>query len=76
MMQKMIVSARGSERHAMMDATEEGAIVVSTPLDAILRLERRNRIRTVVLTGSYARSPELAAFLWEFYPTIQIERMP
>ena len=50
------------------------AIVVSTPLDAIMRLEKRRRIGTVVLAGSYARDSELAAFLDEFYPSVRVER--
>jgi hypothetical protein len=52
----------------------DDAMVVSTPLDAIVRLERRKRIRTVVLSGSYARDQELAAFLDEFYPSVRVER--
>ena len=50
------------------------AIVVTTPLDAIMRLEKRRRISTVVLAGVYARDRELAAFLGEFYPSIRVER--
>jgi hypothetical protein len=69
----MILATATETTHS--DALDE-AIVVSTPLDAIARLERRNHIRTVILTGSYARNSELAAFLWEFYPSIQIERRP
>ena len=54
------------------DDTQD-AYVVSTPLDAIIRLERRH-IRTVVLAGAYARNGELAASLHELYPSIRIER--
>lgn len=52
---------------------DDDAIVVTTPLDAIIRLESR-QIRTVVLSGSYARNGELAESLGELYPSIRIER--
>jgi hypothetical protein len=52
------------------------AVVVSTPLDAIVRLEGAGRVRTVVLAGTYARDPVLAASLRELYPTVHIEREP
>jgi hypothetical protein len=55
------------------DDDDEDAIVVTTPLDAIIRLESR-QIRTVVLSGSYARNGELAECLGELYPSIRIER--
>ena len=53
--------------------TDEDPIVVATPLDAIVRLQRAQQIRTVVLAGPYATNHELAAFLGEFYPSIQVE---
>ena len=64
----LIVSSNGRP------GERDDAMVVSTPLDAIVRLEHRKRIRTVVLTGSYARDRELAAFLDEFYPSVRVER--
>ena len=51
----------------------EGSIVVTTPLDAIIRLESR-QIRTVVLSGAYARNGEFAECLCELYPSVRIER--
>jgi hypothetical protein len=54
-------------------SSREDAINVSTPLDAIVRLEHRKRVRTVVLAGTFARDRELAAFLGELYPSIRIE---
>jgi hypothetical protein len=50
------------------------SFVVTTPLDAIDRLERERRVRTVVLAGTFARDTMLAAFLGEFYPSIHVER--
>jgi hypothetical protein len=50
------------------------AIVVSTLLDAIVRLEARQRIGTVVLAGAYAADAELATCLGELYPSVHIER--
>jgi hypothetical protein len=49
-----------------------GAIVVSTALDAIARLERAT-IARVVLAGSFAADPVLAAFISEAYPTVHLE---
>jgi hypothetical protein len=51
------------------------AICVTTPLDAIMRLEKRP-IRTIVLAGAYADDTELAEFLGEQYPNVRIERDP
>jgi hypothetical protein len=51
----------------------ENPVLVTTPLEAIVRLEGRRRIRTVVLAGSYAMNRELAAFLTESYPSLHIE---
>jgi hypothetical protein len=70
MQQTMIVS---SNRRPWMDVASEDTVVVATPLDAITQLEKGRRIRTVVLAGKYARSPELTAFLHEFYPAIHVE---
>jgi hypothetical protein len=69
-MATMIVSSSGN-RPTNYD-THEDVFEVATPLDAIVRLETQ-RIRTVVLAGSYATNRELAAFVGEFYPTIRIE---
>jgi hypothetical protein len=52
---------------------DEHSFCVSTPLDAIVRLERRP-IATVILVGPYATDPELAAVLGELYPSVRIER--
>jgi hypothetical protein len=50
------------------------AVVVATPLDAIMQLEQPRGIATVVLAGSYAQDPAIVEFLHEFYPSIRIER--
>jgi hypothetical protein len=73
MHQTMIVSSSTNQETS---TAREDAIVVATPLDAIVRLERREhrRIRTVVLAGTYALNGELAAFLGEFYPQVRVER--
>jgi hypothetical protein len=47
-------------------------IVVSTALDAITRLEGAT-IARVVLAGSFAADPVLAAFISEAYPTVHLE---
>lgn len=52
----------------------DDAYVVTTPLDAIMRLEKGRQIRTVILAGRYARSRELAAVLGELYPSVRVER--
>jgi hypothetical protein len=48
------------------------AIVVSTALDAITKLEGAT-IARVVLSGSFAADPVLAAFIVEAYPTVHVE---
>ena len=70
MQQTMIVSSN----QPSVSSTREDTIVVTTPLDAILRLEHPEGIRTVVLAGSCTTNGELAAFLSELYPSIRIER--
>lgn len=69
MPQTMILATTSQTTPAASDDT----VVVTTPLDAIMRLEKR-RVRTVVLAGSYATNRELAAFLGEFYPSIMVVR--
>ncbi len=68
MQQTMIVS---SDQPSVTSA-HDGIIVVGTPLEAIIRLEKPERIRTVVLAGAYATNRELATFLSEFYPSLCI----
>jgi hypothetical protein len=59
--QTLIVSV---ERESSSNSGTEDPVVVRTPLDAIMRLERRpQRIRTVVLAGAYATNQELAKFI-------------
>ena len=67
--QQMMIIA--SDQSSVTD-THESTIVVRTPLEAIMRLEQRERIRTVVLVGSYATNREFAAFLSEVYPSLRI----
>jgi hypothetical protein len=71
MPQTMIVA---SSRQLSLRQGYENSVVVTTPLDAIVRLEKPHPIRTVVLVGAYATNHELVAFLTEFYPSIQLER--
>lgn len=52
--------------------TRSNAIVVSTALDAITRLEG-STIARVVLAGSFAADPVLAAFIVEAYPAVHVE---
>jgi hypothetical protein len=68
MQQTMIVS---SDQPAVTSA-HDGIIVVGTPLEAIIRLEKPERIRTVVLAGAYATNREFATFLSAFYPSLCI----
>ncbi|HEV7558963.1 MAG TPA: hypothetical protein VGO00_26000 [Kofleriaceae bacterium] len=68
----MIVSS-GAPRSREVSG-EHDAVVVSTPLEAIHRLESRDPIAAVVLAGSYATNAELGDFLAETYPFLQIAR--
>jgi hypothetical protein len=68
MQQTMIISSD----QPSVPSTHDDVVVVGTPLEAIMRLEQRERIRTVVLVGSYATNREFAAFLSEVYPSINI----
>jgi hypothetical protein len=62
-----------SSRHLSLRCADGDSIVVTTPLDAIVRLEKPYPIATVVLVGAYATNHELVEFLTEFYPAIQLE---
>jgi len=70
-MPKTLIVSRTSQPTSGL--TDEDPIVVATPLDVIVRLQRPQQIRTVVLTGPHATNHELAAFLGEFYPSIHVE---
>ena len=67
---KTLVMARDAAMRARIGSS---ALVVSTPLDLIRELEfRGTAISSIVLTGNYARDPELAAFLYDHYPLIEV----
>ena len=67
---KTLVMARDAATRPRESAN---ALVVSTPLDLIRELEfRGTAISSIVLTGHYARDPELASFLYDHYPMIQV----
>lgn len=71
---KMIISS-GSQ--PTIERRGDDAVRVTTPLEAITRLERLDgdrRIRTVVLAGGYANNRDLERFLGVFYPTVRVER--
>jgi hypothetical protein len=72
MPQTMIVAS--SRQFSPLNA-DENSIVVTTPLDAIVRLEKSHPIATVVLVGAYATNRELVAFLTEFYPSIRLVQL-
>jgi hypothetical protein len=72
-MQTLVVSADEQHRSLLRACARPDTIVVATPLDVIAQLERDDpHIGTVVLVGSLAASPELATFLREFYPGVEI----
>jgi hypothetical protein len=61
-----------SDTHACdeLAARELDPVIVSTPLDMILELDREDcAISTIVLAGVF---PELASFLHETYPDLEI----
>jgi len=64
---QMIISSRRVK-------SDHNSIVVKTALDAIARLEGAGNIAQVVLSGSFAADPVLAAFIEEAYPTVRVER--
>lgn len=67
---KTLVMARDGETRRRISAN---ALVVSTPLELIRELEfLGTAVSSIVLTGAYARDPELAAFLYDHYPAIDI----
>ncbi len=73
-MQRTLIVSSSSQRAEATQPEQDDEISVATPLDAIARLERKPRIRTIVLTGAYARNEALAAFLNEFYPSVRVAR--
>ena len=71
----VIVSADERRRIGLMNEWPKDAALVATPLDVILYLQdNQNLITTVVLagTGGSAADSELAAFLHEAYPWLEI----
>ena len=67
---KTLVMAREADAR-----TRHGAstLVVSTPLELIRELEfRGTAVSSIVLTGTFARDPELSAFLYDHYPAIDV----
>ena len=65
---RTLVVSRGKRK-----LTAKRYLVVRSPLEMIALLqEDRSRIETVVLTGVYAKTPELASFLSESYPALRI----
>jgi len=73
----LMISADERQR-ARLKKLRAYAVVVATPLDLIVRLEvdlasKENALSTVVvLAGTFAANRELATFLLEFYPSIEI----
>ena len=67
---KMIVGSPDAQQRI---GETRNAIIVSTPLDAIVRLEGTQPIMTVVLRGSFASDRAFIAFLAESYPGVRIE---
>ena len=51
-------------------STEHEAVLVGTPLDLIVALERGKS--TVLVNSSLAWSAELAGFIEQFYPTVKV----
>jgi hypothetical protein len=67
---KTLVMARDTEARKRIGAN---ALVVSTPLDLIRELEfQGTAVSSIVLTGPFARDPELSAFLYDHYPAIDV----
>jgi hypothetical protein len=55
-------------------ARQQGDVIqVGTPLDAIVQLETPELVSRVVLVGSFATNRELATFLTDSYPAVEIE---
>lgn len=74
-MQMIISSRRVKADQNCSTRSESGdTIVVKTALDAIARLEGSGNIAQVVLAGSFAADPVLAAFIEEAYPAVHVER--
>ncbi len=71
-MQTVVVSS--DPRHRMMVAAcgRPDTMVVATPLEVIARLEADVPIATVVVTPDHPGNEELAAFLRESYPLIEV----
>lgn len=70
-MHTVVVSNDAEHRVLLAACAHPDTTVVATPLDVISRLEADAPIGRVVLVGSAAES-ELALFLREFYPALDI----
>ena len=69
----VVVSNDHDHRERLEQAGRDDTLVVATPLDLIQALlNERHLISAVVLTGAFARSKELTAFLYENYPMLRV----
>lgn len=67
---KTLVMTRDADARKNLGAN---AVVVTTPLELIRELEfLGTAVSSVVLTGVFARDPELSAFLYDHYPGIDV----
>jgi hypothetical protein len=67
---KTLVMATDADTRSRVNAR---ALVVSTPLELIRELEfQGTAIASIVLTGKFARDVELAAFICDHYPLIEV----
>jgi hypothetical protein len=67
-MNEIMIVASGTK-----PASNGGIHIVTTPLDAIMRLERKRKITHVILAGTFAQDHELASCLGALYPAVRVE---
>lgn len=70
--QTLIVSQDAHHRALLAACARPDTVVVGTPLDMIARLEGDGSVVTVVLAGALAADLELALFLRESYPSLEV----
>ncbi len=71
-MQTVVMSGDSRLRGMLAALERPDTVVVATPLDVIARLESDLPIGEIVLAGSSPAHRELAAFLRETYPAVQL----
>ena len=71
-MKTVVIAANARYRMMLEACAQPDTLVVATPLDLIMRLEADEAIATVVVAPDHPGKVELARFLRESYPMLEV----